>query len=292
MSIPLVTIVIPTYNDDPEHLRESVGSALEQTAAQVEVVLVDDGSTRPETVAALDTFATFDRVRLLRQANAGAAAAMNAGMRLAAGTYCMVLGADDRINDIFVEACLAAMGPRVAFAYYESLDFFWDGGRVEPQPSTPVDLELSGFMGQNRIAAVALFRRVDWEKVGGFVEEPGSVFEDYHFWVELLSCDDDLRAVQAPGARLEYRQREGSRRSHKPAAERLSLTRSSLMSTDDLVVLRRMLAASMRRISELESDLAAAARQRARSPWPVRAIRAVLTTTPHLRPYGNAPHSK
>ncbi len=89
----LVSIVIPFYNEVPLALR-AARSALNQIDAQVEVILVDDGST--ENVEPIKALAAQDpRVSLVRQTNAGPAAARNQGMNKAAGSYVAFLDADD-----------------------------------------------------------------------------------------------------------------------------------------------------------------------------------------------------
>ncbi|MGJ5609143.1 glycosyltransferase family 2 protein, partial [Micrococcus luteus] len=78
----LVSYVIPTYNDSPDHLRQAVSSALNQTHPSVEVIVVDDGSAVPVSSALIRS---DDRLRVIRQQNAGPAAARNAGLAAAGG---------------------------------------------------------------------------------------------------------------------------------------------------------------------------------------------------------------
>jgi glycosyltransferase involved in cell wall biosynthesis len=89
---PLVSVVIPAYNA-ARTIRETVSSALEQTMSDVEVIVVDDGS-QDDTV---DLVAHMDdpRVKLVRQPNAGPAAARNNGIRHATGEWVALLDADD-----------------------------------------------------------------------------------------------------------------------------------------------------------------------------------------------------
>ena len=74
MNLPLISILIPAYNAAP-FLRRSVGSALAQTYANIEVVIVDDGST-DDTPAIADQLAADDRrIRVVHQENRGLAEA-------------------------------------------------------------------------------------------------------------------------------------------------------------------------------------------------------------------------
>ena len=76
MSVPRVSVVLPTYNRD-YCLARSIDSVLGQTFRDFELLVLDDGST-DDTIAALRPYA--DRIRLIRQRNAGGAAARNRGM--------------------------------------------------------------------------------------------------------------------------------------------------------------------------------------------------------------------
>jgi glycosyltransferase involved in cell wall biosynthesis len=86
-----ISVVIPTYNH-AAYLREAIDSALAQTLPPLEVIVVDDGST-DDTAAVLRCYG--DRIRTIRQANAGVAAARNAGVAAVIGDYIAFLDSDD-----------------------------------------------------------------------------------------------------------------------------------------------------------------------------------------------------
>ena len=96
---PLVTIVIPFYNDP--YLQEAIESALAQTYRPLEVIVVNDGSKR-ETEE-LYRLERTGRARVVHQPNRGTAGALNAGFRLAAGQYAAWLSSDDRFHPEKVE---------------------------------------------------------------------------------------------------------------------------------------------------------------------------------------------
>lgn len=106
MGVELVTIVILTYNDEPEHLSLSIGSALRQTYPRVEIVVVDDGSTKPGTIAALQE---FEDIRLIRQANGGTGSAANTGIRAASGELILRLDGDNWIECDTVDLLVSAL---------------------------------------------------------------------------------------------------------------------------------------------------------------------------------------
>jgi glycosyltransferase involved in cell wall biosynthesis len=90
---PLVSVVIPSFNH-ARFLGQAVGSVLDQTHDQLELVVVDDGST-DESRSILRTFRD-PRVRVELQENCGAHAAINRGLALARGELLAILNSDDR----------------------------------------------------------------------------------------------------------------------------------------------------------------------------------------------------
>lgn len=91
MSEPVVSVVIPAYNA-ARFIGGAINTVLAQTFTDYELIVVDDGST-DSTAALVREFG--DRVRLLSQPNAGAAAARNHGIRVARGTWVAFLDSDD-----------------------------------------------------------------------------------------------------------------------------------------------------------------------------------------------------
>src|SRR5262245_32246666 len=96
--MPLVSIVIPAYNA-AEWIAESIESVLQQTYQDLEVILVDDGSTDC-TVEIAEQILRSGRFpyQILHQENKGPSAARNRGWRAARGTWVQFLDADDLIH--------------------------------------------------------------------------------------------------------------------------------------------------------------------------------------------------
>ena len=144
MSSPRISIIIPTYNRR-EIVPRAVASALAQTDGDLEVVVVDDGSTD----GTLDDLAErFDDPRLVcvRQENGGTASARNLGLRRARGSYVAFLDSDDWQAPDFAERQLAALeaAPWAELAladirYVGRADGRWD--RANDRCSPPTSLE-------------------------------------------------------------------------------------------------------------------------------------------------------
>ncbi len=101
---PLVSVIIPVYNVAP-YLRQCLDSICNQTLKDIEIILVDDGST-DESPAILQEYADTDaRITLLHQQNQYAGVARNNGMNIARGKYLSFLDADDYF-DLDMLRCL------------------------------------------------------------------------------------------------------------------------------------------------------------------------------------------
>lgn len=104
-SNPLVSVIIPNFNH-AQYLGDAIRSVLDQSYANVEVIVVDDGSTDQSRAVA----AQFgDRILYLYQTNRGLSAARNTGIQAARGEYIGLLDADDLYEPHFVSTMLVAL---------------------------------------------------------------------------------------------------------------------------------------------------------------------------------------
>ncbi|HET9198118.1 MAG TPA: glycosyltransferase, partial [Solirubrobacterales bacterium] len=181
---PLVSVVVPCYGQ-AAYLEEAIESVLAQTYAQVEIVVVDDGS--PDNAARLA--ARFPWVRVVRQPNAGLAAARNTGIRESEGELLVFLDADDRLLPRALEVGIEELRahPEAAFAFGRYRRVAADGRRLEddeqPRPDAP---PYATFLRYNYagIPATGIFRRSALEDAGNFDETlPGA--EDYDLSLRL-----------------------------------------------------------------------------------------------------------
>lgn len=98
----LVSIITPCYNGE-KYIRETMESVIAQTYQQWEMVVVDDGSTDSSASIVSEYEKCDSRIKLVKQNNAGSAAARNNGIRLAEGQYIALLDADDLWHNDFLE---------------------------------------------------------------------------------------------------------------------------------------------------------------------------------------------
>ena len=101
-----VSVIIAVYNAE-KYLVQCLDSVLNQTLKEIEIILVNDGST-DNSMQILEKYQKKDaRVRVINQENQGAAAARNAGMKLAVGEYLSFLDADDFFSPEMLEEMYA-----------------------------------------------------------------------------------------------------------------------------------------------------------------------------------------
>lgn len=94
---PLVTVIIPVFNTK-KYLERCIDSVLNQTLNNLEVILIDDGSTDGSEIIC-DEYANIDsRVTVIHQNNSGVSVARNAGLNIATGAYITFIDSDDAIN--------------------------------------------------------------------------------------------------------------------------------------------------------------------------------------------------
>ncbi|HHX42317.1 MAG TPA: glycosyltransferase family 2 protein [Armatimonadetes bacterium] len=183
----LVSIVIPTHNC-AQYLGGAIRSALRQTHRQIEVIVVDDGST-DDTVKVVRAFG--DAVRYLYQQNAGPSAARNLGLAHARGEYVAFLDADDEVRPEWVtmlRKSLRAAAFEARFAVSDA--WLWDGVncidryRVSEPPSGLRGMDR--LLDDNRPYVAILAPRSVLQSVGGF-RQGLWVNEDFDLWLRLLA---------------------------------------------------------------------------------------------------------
>lgn len=96
--VPILTVAIPSYNSE-EYLSQSVDSILQVSASDIEIIIVNDGST-DKTAEIADRYAELNpgKVRVIHKENGGHGSAINAGLAAALGKYFKVLDSDDWLD--------------------------------------------------------------------------------------------------------------------------------------------------------------------------------------------------
>lgn len=194
--LPLVSAIIPAFNRE-QTIARSVNSALAQTYANLEVIVVDDGSS-DGTLEALRAFE--GRIEVFRQANGGPSMARNLGASKARGEILAFLDSDDEWLPGKIEAqvlLMQAFGPAMPCCICNALYPDGDGASARTSfklagLSSPFDVAVlnnpaevlaSTFVLFNQVAAI---RREAFDRVGGF-DEKLRLLEDYELSLRLAT---------------------------------------------------------------------------------------------------------
>lgn len=230
---PLVSVVIPTYNRAAK-ICQAVESVLHQTYRNIEVIVVDDGST-DDTQARLQHYR--DRIRVVCQENAGPGAARNHGINVARGNILAFQDSDDTWLPTKLEkqvALLESAGSTVPCCLCNAILNCLDGCQVstfdyahlKPQSETgiwenPTAILLTRFVLFNQLVAV---RRPVLEKLGGFNKD-FICLEDYDLALRL-SFEGPWAFIREPLAI--WNQGSAGSLSEKALAERAWLRETEL----------------------------------------------------------------
>jgi glycosyltransferase involved in cell wall biosynthesis len=194
---PLISVVMPCFNAAP-YLAEAVESALGQTYGNVELVLVDDGSTDGSAeLAAQLAEAQPNRIRLLYSPHMGPYPARNQALRIIQGKFVAFLDADDWWDTSTLEklhAALTEANADIAYCGWQNV-----GEGVISEPFVPPEYELEDPVAHFVRTCPwpihgALIRRQLVQRLGGFSERRFSAM-DYDFWLRALALTRKIKRV-------------------------------------------------------------------------------------------------
>ena len=200
---PLISVIIPCFNQG-NFIHNAIESALQQTYANIEILIVDDGSTDKSTLIELDSI-KHPKITVLRKENGHLASARNYGIKQAKGKFIVTLDADDKLYPDFIEKTFQIIVPddKVAavsswaqhFGIKKNIKKLYGGG-------------INQFLLENSCTSCALIKKHIWEDVGGYDENMKSGYEDWEFWISVTKRGYRIHVI--PETLFYYRIRKGS----------------------------------------------------------------------------------
>ncbi|MCS3232622.1 glycosyltransferase family 2 protein [Bacteroides thetaiotaomicron] len=204
MMLPIVSIIIPTYNQCA-FICETLDSVIDQQYTYWECIIVDDGST-DNTKQAVQKYISEPRIRYIYQENQGVCAARNNGVSFATGKYVLFLDSDDKISPNFLQSSVDAMEVNEQIKVVApSVQLFG----LYKRPYVLPKFTIERLMGRNIFIMSSLCRREDIVRIGGFNNNMKNGLEDWDFWLSILENGGDV--IYLEDVLFYYRIRKKSR---------------------------------------------------------------------------------
>ena len=205
----IVTIVVPVYNSD-KYLEKCLSSLVAQNYSNIEIVIVDDGST-DGSAAIIDSYAATDsRIKILHKQNEGVSAARNDAIKMATGDYLLFVDGDDYLDADYVSTLVSEADEKdseLVVCGYVTEDT--DGKMISRVSPTEYSVRDEAWV--YRISAVCsrLYSRKLWDRLGlEFTLEKKVRGEDVPVSILANYCARNVSVVDYAG--YHYVQHSGS----------------------------------------------------------------------------------
>lgn len=184
--MPLITVVIPSYNGVSRYLDQAIQSVLGQTHHDIELIVVDDASTDETSQLVL----RYPQARYVRRAiNGGQAAARNEGARLGKGMFLAFLDQDDLWKPTFIEETLRILEhhPDAGVVHCDGYQLNETGEILEYDGAMKYTHSITQLLrgGHDVATSGSLFRKTSFDAVGGY-DERLAVWEDIDLAIRLF----------------------------------------------------------------------------------------------------------
>ncbi len=219
MSESLVSIIIPAWNAG-RYIKEAIDSAIDQTYKNIEIIVVDDGST-DNTKDVIAPFIESHKIKYIYQENKGLSGARNTGIKNSNGEYIALLDSDDIFlpDKIKEQVTQLEEFPNCDVSYCD-LYHFWDN---DPERLLKLNYKyysgsevFPNLLARSFIAPVTVvFRKNVFEKFGYFDENIRQFAEDIEFWLRISYRGANIFFLPKILAKLRLR-KEGNIQSNQP----------------------------------------------------------------------------
>lgn len=182
-NLPKVSIIIPCFNQ-ASYVGEAIESALNQTYSNIEIVCVNDGSSDNSSEIIREYADKYKNILFFDETiNRGVCYARNLAIKACTGEYILPLDADDKIEPAYVEKAVNVLKEKSEVGIvYCCADFFG----VKNKRWKLDEYQKEKIFFENLIFNSAMFRKKDFEKVGGYKECMHVGCEDWDLWLSLI----------------------------------------------------------------------------------------------------------
>lgn len=189
----LISVIITCYNEG-KLIYEAIESVLSQTYKNLEIIVVNDGSTDEKTLEVLSSIKN-EKITIFHKDNGNVSSARNFGVKQCKGDFFIPLDADDKLHPEFVEKTfdIIRLDEKIAavssyaqlFGKKNDLKILHGG-------------DLKNFLFYNNCIVCALIRKDIWIKNGGYDENMKVGFEDWEFWINTTKKGYRIFVIPEP----------------------------------------------------------------------------------------------
>lgn len=201
----VVSVIMPCFNQGC-FLEESVRSVLNSSYKDLEIILVNDGSSDNTEEISLKLEKEFPFIHYFYQENKGPSAARNLGISKSVGSIILPLDSDDLISPDYISEAVKILenNPKIKVVYCEAEKF---GDRVGKWDLP--EFSINKLVRRNLIFTTAFYRKSDWVEIGGYDEKMTWSLEDWDFWLSMLKNGGEV--LRLPIIGFYYRIRQNTR---------------------------------------------------------------------------------
>lgn len=180
-----VSIISSFYNVPKDYFIETNRSIKNQTFQNYEWIIANDCSTDDDAIALFQSLPKLNpKIKTIqRDQNGGLAAGRNTAIQAAKGKYLFFMDTDDLLDPTMIEKCVLFLETHPDFSFvntyslgFQAQEYWWDKGFNTP----------SEFINENLVTGRLLYRRRDFEEVGGF-DESLRFYEDWERWLKAIA---------------------------------------------------------------------------------------------------------
>jgi len=185
VSNPPVVSIISSFFNAHQYFEATYESVINQTFQNFEWIIVDDCSTEPEASTLFKSLpARCAKIKTLaHQTNKGVSAGKNTAIAQATGKYLFFIDLDDLLDPTCIEKCVLFLETHPKFSFvnsysvgFQAQDYWWNHGFDKP----------SQFIHQNWVTGRLLYRKTDFDYLGGF-DEHLRFYEDWERWLKAIT---------------------------------------------------------------------------------------------------------
>lgn len=179
----LVSVVIPCYNQGL-YIEECIESVINQTYKNIEIIIVNDGSTDSHTIDTLNKIKrVYPSIKIISINNLGLSGARNEGIKNSKGYYILPLDGDDKIDITYVERCINIFNEnKDVDIVYSIAEFFGTKKGIFGLR----DFSIKSMLQNNCVYCTAMYRRLDYDKTPGYSMDMKYGLEDWDFWLYMI----------------------------------------------------------------------------------------------------------